>query len=93
MSFECFKEFPKEKVREMTIERDPHYKIYLDYKRDSDSTFFEVFIKFVAILFLFYVPVFGHKADGILAPSPGIKPATPALEGEVLTTGPPGKSP
>ena len=29
---------------------------------------------------------------GILAPGPGIKPAPPALEGEVLTTGPPGKS-
>ena len=53
----------------------------------------EVFIKLVAILFLFYIPVFGHKADGILAPSPGIKPATLALEGEVLTPGPLGKSP
>jgi len=55
--------------------------------------FLKVFIKFVAILFLVYVPVFGHKADGILAPSPGIKSATLALKGEVLTTGPPGKSP
>ena len=36
---------------------------------------------------------FGHKAPGILAPGPGIEPATPELEGEVLTTGPPGKSP
>ena len=34
---------------------------------------------------------FGLKACGILAPWPGIKPA-PALEGKVLTTGPPGKS-
>ena len=25
-------------------------------------------------------------------PQPGIEPAPPALEGEVLTTGPPGKS-
>ena len=31
---------------------------------------------------------FGHEAFGILAPRPGIKPAPPALEGEVLTTGP-----
>ena len=31
-------------------------------------------------------------ACGILAPWPGIKPAPPSLEGEVLTTGPPGKS-
>ena len=36
---------------------------------------------------------FGLKACGILAPRPGIEPAPPALEGEVLTTGPPGKSP
>ena len=35
---------------------------------------------------------FSHEACGILAPQPGIEPATPALEGEVLTTGPPGKS-
>ena len=35
---------------------------------------------------------FGHKACAILAPQPGIKPATPGLEGEVLTTGLPGKS-
>ena len=35
----------------------------------------------------------GCKARGILAPRPGIEPAPPALEGEVLTTGPPGKSP
>ena len=35
---------------------------------------------------------FGPKAGGILAPWPGIKPVPPALEGEVLTTGLPGKS-
>ena len=36
---------------------------------------------------------FGREACGILAPQPGIEPAPPALECEVLTTGPPGKSP
>ena len=35
---------------------------------------------------------FGHEACGILAPRPGIEPAPPALEGEVLTTGPLEKS-
>ena len=35
---------------------------------------------------------FGHEACGILAPQPGIEPTLPALEVEVLTTGPPGKS-
>ena len=34
---------------------------------------------------------FGHEACGVLASQPGIKPAPPALEGKVLTTGPPGK--
>ena len=31
-------------------------------------------------------------ACGILVPQPGIEPKSPALEGEFLTTGPPGKS-
>ena len=35
---------------------------------------------------------FGHEAWGILTAWPGVKPTLPALEGEVLTTGPPGKS-
>ena len=50
-------------------------------------TIFKVFIDFVTIWF------FGHGACGILAPQPGIEPALPALEGNILTTGPPGKSP
>ena len=36
--------------------------------------------------------IFGCEACGILAPQPGIEPALPALEGKVLTTGPPEKS-
>ena len=39
-----------------------------------------------------YFWIFGREACGILTPQPGIKPAPPALEGRVLTTGPPGKS-
>ena len=35
---------------------------------------------------------FGPEARGILPPRLGIEPTPPALEGEVLTTGPPGKS-
>ena len=35
---------------------------------------------------------FGLEPCGILPPQPGIKPTPSALEGEVLTTGPPGKS-
>ena len=36
---------------------------------------------------------FGHEEYGILALQPEIEPAPPAVEGEVLTTGLPGKSP
>ena len=36
---------------------------------------------------------FGHEACGILALLPGIEPAPSAVEGEVLTTGLPEKSP
>ena len=38
----------------------------------------------------FYVRFFGPEVCGILAPKPGIEPA---LEGNVLNTGLPGKSP
>ena len=57
-------------------------------------TILKVFIEFVTILLLFYVLVyfFGYEACGILSPRPGIKPAPPALEGEVLTTELTGKS-
>ena len=49
--------------------------------------------EFVTVLFLIYVLVLGHEASEILAPWPGIKPASPSLKGEVLTTGPSGNSP
>ena len=39
-------------------------------------------------MFWFY----GQEACGILAAQPGIEPLPSALEGKVLTTGPPGKS-
>ena len=42
------------------------------------------------LCFMFWL--FGRKACGILTPLLGIKPAPPALEGEVFTTGPLGKS-
>ena len=55
-------------------------------------TIFKVFIEFVQSCFCFKISLLGHGACGILARQPGIEPATPTLEGEVLTTGPPGKS-
>ena len=37
--------------------------------------------------------VLGHESCGILTPGQGIERIPPALEGEVLTTGQPGKTP
>ena len=51
-------------------------------------TMFKVFIECITVLLLFYE----HKACVILAPRPGMKPTPSALKGEVVTTGPPGKS-
>ena len=56
------------------------------------APFLKVFIEFSTILLLVYVLVFGLKTCGILAPKPGTEPTASALEGEVLTTGLPGKS-
>ena len=56
------------------------------------TIYFEVFIECVTILLLLYVLFFGYETYGILAAQPGIEPASPALEDEVLTTGPPGLS-
>ena len=55
-------------------------------------TIFKVLIEFVTILLLFHALFFlATEAYGILAPQPGTEPTPPALEGEVLTTGPPRK--
>ena len=48
-------------------------------------TIFKVFIEFVTMPFPFFVCFFAWEACGILDPRLGIKPAHPALEGEVLT--------
>ena len=55
-------------------------------------TIFKVFIEFLQYCFCFLFWFFGCEACGILAPPPGIEPTSTALEGEVLTTGPLGKS-
>lgn len=54
---------------------------------------FKVLIEFVTILHPFYVLfLFGPEVYEILAPGQGSKPAPSALEGQVLTPGPAGKS-
>ena len=53
----------------------------------------KIFIEFVTILILFLCFDFlATRHVGILASQPGLKSAPFALEGKVLTTGPPGKS-
>ena len=53
---------------------------------------FKVFIEFATTWpVLFWGCCFFILSRVILAPQPGIEPASPALEGEVLTTGPRGK--
>ena len=52
----------------------------------------KVFIEFVTILLCFKFWDFGYEVRGVLAPQPGMEHIAPALEDEVLTTGPPGKS-
>ena len=55
---------------------------------------FKVFIEFVTTLLLFYIlGFFGRETCGILVLRPGIERVPPVSESEVLTTGPPGKSP
>ena len=55
-------------------------------------TIFKVLLNLLQYCFCFMFWFFGHKVCGIWAPRPGMEPAPPALEGEALTTGPPGKS-
>ena len=55
-------------------------------------TIFKSLLNLLQYCFCFMFWFFGHEAGGILAPTPGIEPTPPALEGEVLTTGPPRKS-
>ena len=55
-------------------------------------TIFKVFVEFVTALLLFRVLVFWPRGMWGLSSPPRIEHAPPALEGEVLTTGPAGKS-
>ena len=68
--------------------RDPQILRFFFFNVDH----FKVFIEFVTILFLFYVLAFWPWGMRISTPRPGVEPASPASEGKVLTTEPPGKS-
>ena len=56
------------------------------------TIFLKSLLNVLQYCFCFMFWFFGREACGILAPRPGTEPAPAALEGEVLTTGPPGKS-
>ena len=56
------------------------------------TIFLKSLLNFLQYYFCFMFWFFGHEACGTFAPRPGIEPAPPALEGEVLTTGLPAKS-
>ena len=49
-------------------------------------------LQYCSCFIVFFEGVGGHDTCGILAPRPGIELAPLALKGEVLTTGPPGKT-
>ena len=55
-------------------------------------TILKIFLEFVTVLHLFMFWFFGQEACEVLDPWAGIQLESPALKGEVLTTGPPGKS-
>ena len=59
-------------------------------------TILKISIEFVIVFELLLFSFFGLQTYGMLAPQPkiepGMKSTSPALEGKVLTTGPPGKS-
>ena len=63
--------------------------IYLSFNFFS---FLKSLLNLLRYCFCFMFWFFGCEACGILAPWQGIEPAPPALEGEVLTTEPAGKS-
>ena len=54
-------------------------------------TIFKVFVEFITILLLFHILFFGPRGMWDLS-SQAREPVPSALEGEVLTTGLPGKS-
>ena len=82
--------------------REVKFIIYLFNKDFFQKLFFFFFLKLTTLkvfnelvtvlLLLFMFWYFDQEACGILVPWPGIEPAPPALEREILTTGLPWKS-
>ena len=84
------KTFTSVTITEMVMPRSPFYlsiflKIFF-FDVDHFESLYQICYIITSVYILFFLHV------GILAPQPGIEPITLALEGEVLTTGPPGMS-
>ena len=76
--------------KQVNIERTFHFSrcfFLLMY-----TIFLKSLLNLLEYCFRFMFWFFGHEAWKILAPQRGIEPSPPALEGDVLTTGPPRKS-
>ena len=69
-----------------------HYAYPYTAKISLYGPFLKSLLNLLQYYFCFIFWFFGHRACGILALQPEIEPAQPVLEGEVLTTGLPGKS-
>ena len=69
-----------------------HGAFFFFFKIFWCGPFLKSLLNLLQYCFCFMFWFFGHKACGILAPRPEIEPTPSAPEGEVLTTGPPGKS-
>ena len=61
-----------------------------DFKKTYEA-FLKSLLNLLQYCFCFMFLVFWPEACGILVPWPGIEPASPALEGKILTSGCPGK--
>ena len=74
---------------------ESHHTQVFSFLRFFDvDHFLSIFIEFVTILLLFHILVLlGCEARGIFAPRAGMELTPPALEGEVSTSGLPGKCP
>ena len=67
--------------------------LFLFLKNVQCGPFFKAFIESVTVLLLFYVLDFWPRGMSDLSSLTGTEPAPPALDGGVLTTALPGKSP
>ena len=71
-----------------------HFIIFKDFFKmwTIFKVFYWICYSIASVFSFFTFWFFGHEAFGILGPWPVIEPTSPALEGEVLTTGLLGKS-